>query len=206
MARFAFKDKDKEFWMEQRHMGRTLAGRTLAARAGQLLRMSGAGILMMAAAGCSPELDYGSWEAALTGTRTDFSGATADWSGTVQIDVAYDKSRGSLSYEMTVCEGLVDYYSSTPCFNTLEVLDTTDGLVGTQEEGWQADLGDEELVICQGTESVSIAGDATSKTAADIELTYHLNLSSSSSGGCDERLSGESARIIASGTMTHVSP
>lgn len=172
------------------------------------LRGVGALVAVAALAACNPELDYGAWEADLSGTAYHLDGSEADWSGTVSIDIAYDKSRGTLGYELTLCDGLVSFYSAEPCFNTIDVLDTTDGLVGTQEESWQAAFedGDGAIYICQGTESISILGDPSSHTESDLELTYHLGLSSSSSSRCAEELGGAEARILASGTMTHVEP
>lgn len=178
-------------------------GRGVQAPGGWCGALGVAAVVAALSSGCGPELDYGSWSAALSGEATSFGGTTTAWSGTVGMDISYNKSRGSLSYEIDVCEGLVDYYSSTPCFARISVLDTTDGLVGLEDQSWQHSFVEGSgTLLCQGTESISIAGEIKSRDEADLQLTYHLDLDSASSSGCVAALEGATVRVSAAGTLS----
>lgn len=163
-------------------------------------------VLTLALGGCGPQLEYGSYEADLSGTSMTFSGAESAFSGVVDVDIAYDKPRGTLTYEATFCEGFVAYLSGSPCFNTLTISDTTDGLISIQEEAWSAVIGSTDegaALVCQGTESISLKGDIDSDTEAALEVTYHLNLASGSAPGCGDLLADKEARVIAAGSLTY---
>lgn len=169
-----------------------------------LRNVSLAGLMVLMSAGCGNDLEYGAYSGEFSGEATALNGSTSAYTSTTLLDIAYSKERGKLTYEVDLCEGFVDYISSSPCFATIAVEDTKDGLIGLSERSWSLVMGDEESLACQGTESISIAGSIDGSDAAQLELTYHLNLTGSNAGDCAVELGSHPAKIIAAGGVSHI--
>ena len=159
-------------------------------------------------AGCSrTQLDAGSYSSELSGTLERFGGDAAEsFTSTVRMDWTLVDGTGLRQFEVFVCDGLTEFRSSVPCFSSVLVQHSSSGLVGFKESTWGqvenvSDTGLEPLG-CSGAESLGINGAVVDGSHAELEISYHLTLTSTETEECVNEVDTLPFRIVASGAMT----
>jgi len=166
-------------------------------------------IVLVLLCGCGREqLESGRYLGSLTGTVDRLEAGTEAFQEEVSIDVSLVDGSGIHEFEVFVCEGLTEFQSSTPCFASIRVRHSADGLLGEGTTSWgdlALDTGATTPLTsvegaCSGTESIALQGEVLDPKSATVELIYHLLINGDDD--CNDEIGDAAYRIEAKGRIT----
>lgn len=158
-----------------------------------------ASLVVASISACNPELETGSYDISLAGSSTTLAGVESAMQEEATFSVTLVSTRGPDQYLFNVCDGPIDFQSSTPCFDDMAVRESSEGLVGGEEIYFDWDV---DGVYCYGTETLTLGGEILDEVSAEISLEYVLRLDGDTGDVCANSMTDQIAHFSLTGTLT----